>query len=76
MDNSIDPFNEGLEGKGKYYAMVVLSNKKLLIDDTFADLIIKVGSESVHAHAGIVCCRCENILGFPQDDKKKASKKN
>jgi len=75
MDN-LDPFNEGLEGKGKYYPMIVLSFKKLLLDDTFADLTIKVGSETVHAHAGIVCCRCEEIIGFPQvDDKKKAAKK-
>lgn len=75
MDNSLDPFNEGLEGKGKYYPMIVLSFKKLLLDDTFADLVIKIGNESIQAHAGIVCCRCENILGFPVEDKKKATKK-
>ena len=73
--NGLDPFNEGLDSKGKYYAMVVLSMKKLLLDDTFSDLVIYIGKESVQAHAGIVCVRCPELIGFPQDDKKKASKK-
>ena len=67
--------NKNLEDKGKYYPMVVLSMKKLLLDDTFSDLVIKIGNESVFAHAGIVCIRCKEILGLPLDDKKKQSKK-
>jgi len=71
----IDPFNEGTEGKGKFYAMIVLSFKKLLLDDTFADLIIKVGNETVQAHAAIISSRCEELLGPPQDTQSKKARK-
>src|SRR3990167_7525793 len=74
MGDELDPFNEGMEGKGKYYPMVVLTNKKLLMDDTYADLIIKVGNESVQAHAAVVCCRCTEIVTI-QDEKLKKTKK-
>jgi len=63
------------EGAGKYYNMVVLTNKKLLTDDSCTDLVIKVGNETVSAHAAIISCRCPEIVGFPQDDKKKNAKK-
>lgn len=71
----IDPFNEGTEGKGKFYPMIVLSFKKLLLDDTFADLVIKVGNETVQAHAAIVSSRCEELLGPPQDTQSKKARK-
>ena len=70
-----DPFGENVEAKGKYYAMVVLTNKKLLSDDTFTDLVIKVGSDTVTAHAPIVCCRCEEIITFGADDRYEKAKK-
>src|SRR3990167_5000422 len=69
------PFGENVEAKGKYYAMVVLTNKKLLSDDTFTDLVIKVGSDTVTAHAPIVCCRCEEIITFGADDRYEKAKK-
>mmetsp|Transcript_12619 Transcript_12619/g.15732 ORF Transcript_12619/g.15732 Transcript_12619/m.15732 type:complete len:569 (-) Transcript_12619:130-1836(-) len=62
----------------KYHAQVVLTYKKLLQDDSLADLIIKVGSDTIHAHSAIVCCRCPELLGFPSNDEKtkKKAKRN
>jgi len=68
-------FNMAESNEDRYYHMVVLSNKKLLLDDSTTDLVIKVGNEAVHAHAAIISCRCQEIIGFPQDDKKKQKKK-
>jgi len=62
------------EGKGKYYPQVVLQNKKLLLDDTYSDLILKVGSDVIQAHAAIVCCRCTEILGPPSMDERSKKK--
>eukprot|EP01095_Lingulamoeba_sp_RSL-Kostka_P008481 TRINITY_DN2857_c0_g5_i1.p1 TRINITY_DN2857_c0_g5~~TRINITY_DN2857_c0_g5_i1.p1 ORF type:complete len:446 (+),score=167.38 TRINITY_DN2857_c0_g5_i1:214-1551(+) len=76
VDPALDPFNEGIEGKGKYYPMVVLTNKKLLLDETYADLTINVGGEKIYAHATIVASRCEAILPMPQDEKKKKKKQD
>lgn len=76
MSDELDPFNEGVESKGKYYAMVVLTNKKLLLDDTFADLSIKVGGDTVAAHACVVASRCEEILPLPTDEKSRRKKKH
>lgn len=74
--NELDPFNDGIESKGKYYAMVVLTNKKLLLDVSFSDLTIKVGGDTVYAHAPIVASRCEEILALPTDEKSRKKKKH
>jgi len=58
----------------KYHAQVVVSYKKLLQDDSLADLIIKVGSDTIHAHSAVVCCRCPELLGFPSSDEKSKKK--
>lgn len=76
MTEELDPFNEGVESKGKYYAMVVLTNKKLLLDDTYSDLTIKVGGDTVCAHACVVASRCEEILPLPTDEKSRRKKKH
>mmetsp|Transcript_8105 Transcript_8105/g.34094 ORF Transcript_8105/g.34094 Transcript_8105/m.34094 type:complete len:566 (+) Transcript_8105:285-1982(+) len=76
MAEELDPFNEGADSKGKYYAMVVLTNKKLLLDDTYADLTIKVGGDTVYAHAPVVASRCEEILPLPTDEKSRRKKKH
>ena len=60
----------------KYYANVVLLMKKLLLDTSLSDLTIKAGGDSVLAHAGIVACRCEEILPLTQDEKSKKRKKH
>lgn len=60
---------------GRHYHMVVLTNKKLLLDEANADLVIKVGNEVVHAHAAVVSSRCPDIIGIPQDEKSKKKKK-
>mmetsp|Transcript_2063 Transcript_2063/g.2958 ORF Transcript_2063/g.2958 Transcript_2063/m.2958 type:complete len:553 (+) Transcript_2063:91-1749(+) len=62
----------------KYHAQVVLTFKKILQDDALADLVIKVGSDTIHAHSAIICCRCPEIIGFPSTDEKtkKKAKKN
>lgn len=67
--------SEDLEGKGKYHPMIVTINKKLLLDDTFTDLAIKVGNDTVYAHAAIVGSRCEEIISFQPDDKFERAKK-
>jgi len=77
MESVTDPFGDGFQDKGKYYPQVVLNNRKLLADDTYSDVIIKVGSEPIHAHAAIICSRCPDIVGLPSGDersKKKAKK--
>jgi len=74
--DGLDPFGEGIEGKGKYYPMVVLTNKKLLLDETFADVTIAVGGDKLFAHAPILACRCEQILPLPADEKAKKKKKH
>jgi len=69
-----EPFGDSLEGKGKYYPQVVLQNKKLLLDDTYSDVLIKVGSDTIHAHAPILCCRCTEIVGLPSLDERSKKK--
>ena len=75
MESELDPFNEGLENKGKYYPMVVLSNKKVLLDATYSDLVLKIGSESIQSHAAVVASRCIDIIGVDQLKKPPNSKK-
>jgi len=62
----------------KYHQQVVVTFKKLLQDDSLSDLIIKVGSDAIHAHSAIICCRCPELVGFPNADEKskKKTKKN
>jgi len=62
----------------KYRQQVVVTFKKLLQDTTLADFVIKVGSDSINAHAAVVCCRCPELIGFPNVDEKskKKAKKN
>merc|ERR1712000_166945 len=67
--------DEENEGEGKYYHMVVLTNKKLLLDETYADMVIYIGKETVAAHAAIVSCRCKEIIDFPVDEKWRKKKK-
>jgi len=74
MDVYNDPFGDNLENRGKYYPQVVLTFKKLLLDDSHCDFTIKIGSESIHAHASVICCRCEEIIGFPNPDEKSKKK--
>ena len=54
----------------------VLVHKKLLSDSSYTDLNIKIGSESIQAHAAIISCRCEDIIPFNQDEKSKKRKKH
>ena len=75
MESELDPFNEGLENKGKYYPMVVLSSKKVLLDTTYSDLVLKIGSESIQTHAAIVASRCVDIIGADQLRKPPSKKK-
>ena len=62
----------------KYHAQVQSTFKKLSQDDSLADLVIKVGSDTIYAHSAIICCRCPEIIGFPSADEKskKKTKKN
>ena len=63
---------------GKYHAQVVTTFKKLSQDDSLTDLVIKIGSDAIHAHSAVICCRCPEIIGFPTVDEKskKKTKKN
>lgn len=69
-----DPFGEPVSEKGQFYATVVTASKKLLQDEASMDLIIKIGNETVNAHACVVSCRCEEIIGFPDEKAKKRKK--
>lgn len=55
---------------GKYHAQVVTTFKKLSQDDSLTDLVIKIGSDAIHAHSAVICCRCPEIIGFPTVDEK------
>lgn len=49
--------------------------KKTLTDNTYADLFIKIGKETLSAHRGIVAVRCPEICPLPDlTDKKKKIK--
>mmetsp|Transcript_23535 Transcript_23535/g.50298 ORF Transcript_23535/g.50298 Transcript_23535/m.50298 type:complete len:575 (-) Transcript_23535:234-1958(-) len=74
MESVTDPFGDGFKDKGKYYPQVVMNTKKLLQDDTYSDVIIKVGSDALHAHAAIICSRCPEIVGPPAMDEKSKKK--
>jgi len=58
----------------KYRQQVVVTFKKLLQDTTHADFTIKVGSDTINAHAAVVCCRCSELIGFPSVDEKSKKK--
>mmetsp|Transcript_17669 Transcript_17669/g.30071 ORF Transcript_17669/g.30071 Transcript_17669/m.30071 type:complete len:383 (-) Transcript_17669:38-1186(-) len=45
--------------------------KKALLDNTFAELFIKIGKETLSAHRGIVAVRCEEICPLPDLTEKK-----
>ena len=53
---------------------IATNYKKILLDNTFADLSIKIGKDTLAAHRGIVCVRCEEICPMPEFDKKKKIK--
>ena len=64
------------DSASKYYPNVVLLTKKLYLDTSLADLTLRVGGDSVMAHAGVVACRCEELLPSVQDEKSKKRKKH
>ena len=49
--------------------------KKVLVDNSFADLFIKVGKETLNAHRAIVAVRAEEICPMPDFSKKKIKDK-
>jgi len=53
---------------------IAANYKRILLDNTFADLQIKIGKEVLYAHRGIVSIRCEEICPPPDYDKKKKIK--
>ena len=55
--------------------LVGVGFKKTLLDNTYADLFIKIGKESLSAHRGVVSVRCPDICPLPDyTDKKKKIK--
>ena len=53
---------------------VVLNYKKVLADNSFADLFIKVQKDTLAAHRAIVAVRCEEICPMPDYTAKKKIK--
>lgn len=74
--SSLDLFGDDIQSKGAHYPMIVLTNKKLLLDDQHMDFAVQVGAEKVGSHAAILAVRCEDIVPMPSEgDKKKKPKK-
>jgi hypothetical protein len=69
--DGIDFLGDDISAKGRHYPMVVLTNKKLLADDQFSDVLIYVGSDKVPAHSAILACRCEELVPMPNESDKK-----
>src|SRR3990167_5467188 len=49
--------------------------KKILFDNTFSDLFVKVGKDTLNAHRAIVAVRCEEVCPMPDLSAKKKIKK-
>jgi len=54
--------------------MITNNFKKILVDNSFSDLQVKVGKDTLYAHRGIISIRCQEIYPLPDPNPKKKSK--